>query len=94
MLLMAKKVTLDKDSVIIAVKPFGDEKFICGVDKNYKADTQQKEICYAVALGLCQIALDDPDMVYDIGLSVMRIEELENGKAEVIDIKDWRKKLN
>ena len=91
---MAKKVTLDKDSVIIAVKPFGDEKFICGVDKNYKADTKQKEICYAVALGLCQIALDDPDMVYDIGLSVMRIEELENGKAEVIDIKDWRKKLN
>lgn len=91
---MAKKVTLDKDSVIIAVKPFGDEKFICGVDKNYKADTQQKEICYAVALGLCQIALDDPDMVYDIGLSVMRIEELKNGKAEVIDIKDWRKKLN
>jgi len=94
MLLMAKKVTLDKNSVIIAVKPFGDEKFICGVDKNYKADTQQKEICYAVALGLCQIALDDPDMVYDIGLSVMRIEELKNGKAEVIDIKDWRKKLN
>jgi len=91
---MAKKVTLDKNSVIIAVKPFGDEKFICGVDKNYKADTQQKEICYAVALGLCQIALDDPDMVYDIGLSVMRIEELKNGKAEVIDIKDWRKKLN
>jgi len=91
---MTKKVTLDKNSVIIAVKPFGDEKFICGVDKNYKADTQQKEICYAVALGLCQIALDDPDMVYDIGLSVMRIEELKNGKAEVIDIKDWRKKLN
>ena len=91
---MAKKVTLDKNSVIIAVKPFGDEKFICGVDKNYKADTQQKAICYAVALGLCQIALDDPDMAYDIGLSVMRIEELKNGKAEVIDIKDWRKKLN
>jgi hypothetical protein len=88
------KVTLDKNSVIIAVKPFGDEKFICGIDRNYKADTEQKQTCYAVALGLCQIALDDPDMVYDIGLSVMKIEEMENGKANIININDWRKKLN
>ena len=88
------KVTLDKNSVLIAVKPFGDEKFICGIDRNYKADTEQKQTCYAVALGLCQIALDDPDMVYDIGLSVMKIEEMENGKANIINLDDWRKKLN
>ena len=91
---MPKKISLGKDSIIIAVKPFGNEKFICGLDRNYKRDSKEKEICYAVALGLCQIALDDPDMVYDIGLSVMKIEEMENGKANIININDWRKKLN
>ena len=57
-------------------------------------DTEQKDICFKVALGLCQIALDDPDMVYEIGLGVSKLEEMENGKADIINLNDWRKKLN
>tara|TARA_R110002020_G_scaffold2116_2_gene9604 strand:- start:24 stop:302 length:279 start_codon:yes stop_codon:yes gene_type:complete len=92
---MVKDITLDSDGVVIVVKPYGkDGKFICGLDKNYKQDTEQKKVCYAVALGLCQIAMDDPDMVYDIGLSVSQINEMENGKDNLINLEDWRKKLN
>ena len=91
---MPTQISLGKDSIIIAVKPFGDEKFICGLDRNYPRDRKAPAICYVVALGLCQIALDDPDMVYDIGLSVMKIEEMENAKTNIININDWRKKLN
>ena len=92
---MIKQVKLDKDSVVIVVKPFGKKnKFICGIDRSYVKDTKQKDICFKVALGLCQIALDDPDMVYEIGLGVSKLEEMENGKANIININDWRKKLN
>jgi len=38
--------------------------------------------------------MDDPDMVYDIGLSVSQINEMENGKDNLINLEDWRKKLN
>jgi len=34
------------------------------------------------------------DMVYDIGLSVSQINEMENGKDNLINLEDWRKKLN
>ena len=92
---MVKDITLDSDGVVIVVKPYGENgKFICSLDKNYKQDTEEKKVCYAVALGLCQIAMDDPDMVYDIGLSVSQINEMENGKDNLINLEDWRKKLN
>ena len=56
-------------------------------------------MCYTVAMGLCQIALDDPDMVYEIGLSVAEIQKKKkdistNGNDNVVNILDWRKKLN
>ena len=41
---MVKDITLDSDGVVIVVKPYGkDGKFICGLDKNYKRDTEQKK---------------------------------------------------
>ena len=56
-------------------------------------------MCYTVAMGLCQIALDDPDMVYEIGLSVAEIENKKkdikkNGHDNLLNISEWRKKLN
>lgn len=49
---MIKQVKLDKDSVVIIVKPFGKKnKFICGIDRSYVKDTEQKDICFKVALG-------------------------------------------
>jgi hypothetical protein len=94
-----KKVPVDDSSVVIVIKPYGDNRFACGLHSNYEQDTEDKVMCYTVAMGLCQIALDDPDMVYEIGLSVAEIEKKkkevkENGHDNVVDIKDWRKKLN
>lgn len=92
-------IPVDKKSVVVVIRPFGENRFACGLDSNYVEDTEEKKMCYTVALGLCQIALDDPDMVYEIGLSVRDInekrkEQKTNGNAEVISINDWRKKLN
>jgi hypothetical protein len=44
-------------------------------------------------------SLDDPDMVYEIGLSVAEIEKKKketktNGNDNVLHISEWRKKLN
>lgn len=97
---MNSEVPIDKKSVVLVVRPVGENRFACGVDSNYKEDTEEKKMCYTVALGLCQIALDDPDMVYEIGLSVRDINDKiqKNGKdnktGNVVDIKEWRKKLN
>lgn len=92
-------IPVDKKSVVVVIRPFGENRFACGLDSNYVEDTEEKKMCYTVALGLCQIALDDPDMVYEIGLSVRDInekrkEQKTNGNAEIININDWRKKLN
>ena len=94
-----KQVPVDNDSVVIVIKPYGDNKFACGLHSNYEQDTEQKVMCYTVAMGLCQIALDDPDMVYEIGLSVAEIEEKKkqiktNGHDNVLKMSDWKKKLN
>jgi len=94
-----KRVPIDNDSVVIIIKPYGNNKFACGLHSNYEQDTEQKAMCYTVAMGLCQIALDDPDMVYEIGLSVAEIENKKkdidkDGLDNVVNIKDWRKKLN
>lgn len=94
-----KKVPIDDDSIVIVIKPYGDNRFACGLHSNYKQDTEEKTMCYTVAMGLCQIALDDPDMVYEIGLSVAEIEEKKkevktNGHDNVVKMSDWRKKLN
>ena len=83
-----KKVQVDNDSVVIVIKPYGDNKFACGLHSNYEQDTEEKVMCYTVAMGLCQIALDDPDMVYEIGLSVAEIQKKskeiqKNGKDNV-----------
>ena len=50
-------------------------------------------MAYIVALGLRQISLDDPDLVYGLGKQVFDLEQLEN-KNKVIQLDDWRKKLN
>ena len=97
--LMKDDVPVDNKSVVIIVRPFGDNRFACGLDSNYVEDTEEKKMCYTVAMGLCQIALDDPDMVYEIGMSVREINRKKkelgaNGQAEIISIQDWRKKLN
>jgi hypothetical protein len=94
-----KRVPVDNDSVVIVIKPYGDNKFACGLHSNYEQDTEQKVMCYTVAMGLCQIALDDPDMVYEIGLSVAEIQKKKketnpNGNDKILNIVEWRKKLN
>ena len=48
---MIKQIKLDKDSVVIVVKPFGKKnKFICGIDRSYVKDTEQKDICWWATL--------------------------------------------
>jgi len=94
-----KKLPIDNDTVVIVIKPYGDNRFACGLHSNYEQDTEDKVMCYTVAMGLCQIALDDPDMVYEIGLSVAEIERKKektgtNGQDNLLNISEWRKKLN
>lgn len=91
-----KTLKIDDDSVTIVIKPHGDNTFACGIHSNYKADTEDKVMCYTVAMGLCQIALDDPDLVYEIGHNTMQIEKKpsSNGKDKVIMFEDYKKKLH
>ena len=82
-----------KDVEKIYVKPYSENKYACGVDDAYEPNTPEKEMAYIVALGLRQISLDDPDLVYGLGKQVFDLEQLEN-KNKIIQLDDWRKKLN
>lgn len=94
--MILKTLKIEEDSVAIIIKPYGDNRFACGLHSNYEADTEDKVMCYTVAMGLCQIALDDPDLVYEIGHSVMHVEEKKssNGKDKIIHFDDYKKKLH
>ena len=82
-----------KDVVRLYVKPFGENKYACGVDDAYEPNTPEKEMAYIVVLGLRQISLDDPDLVYGLGKQVFDLEKLED-ENKIIQLDDWRKKLN
>jgi hypothetical protein len=49
-----------------------------------------------VALGLRQISLDDPDLIYSLGKSLYEVLEMEseNGKDNIIYLDEWKKKLH
>ena len=95
--MILKTLKIDDDSIAIVIKPYGDNRFACGLHSNYDADTEDKIMCYTVAMGLCQIALDDPDLVYEIGHNTMHVEENKsttNGKDKIIHFDDYKKKLH
>jgi|TARA_R100001443_G_C3277325_1_gene159507 hypothetical protein len=89
-----KKVRKNDSGVVkIFIKPYSENKYACGVDDSFKADTPEKEMAYIVALGLKQISIDDPDLVYGLGKQIF---DLENQQQEnkIIELAEWRKKLN
>jgi len=89
-----KKLRKNDNTVVkLYVKPFGENKYACGVDDKFDPNTPEKEMAYIVALGLRQISLDDPDLVYGLGKQVYDMENLEE-ENKIIKLDDWRKKLN
>jgi hypothetical protein len=50
-------------------------------------------MAYIVALGLRQISIDDPDLVYGLGKQVFDLEKTEE-ENKIIQLEEWRKKLN
>tara|TARA_R100000995_G_scaffold82409_1_gene56306 strand:+ start:1142 stop:1414 length:273 start_codon:yes stop_codon:yes gene_type:complete len=89
-----KKVRKNDSNVVkIYVKPFSENKYACGIDDEFKPDSPEKEMAYIVALGLRQISLDDPDLVYGLGKQVFDMETLDE-ENKIIQLDDWRKKLH
>jgi hypothetical protein len=85
-----KKVKRNDSTVVrIFVKPYSENKYACGVDDTFKADTPEKEMAYIVALGLRQISIDDPDL----GKQVFDLEKTEE-ENKIIQLEEWRKKLH
>ena len=75
------------------ITPFGENNFACRLDGKYKPNTDEKELAFIVALGLRQISLDDPDLVYGLGKQVFDMETLDE-ENKIIQLDDWRKKLH
>ena len=89
-----KKVKRNDSSVVrIFVKPYSENKYACGVDDTFKADTPEKEMAYIVALGLRQISIDDPDLVYGLGKEMFTLEKTEE-ENKIIQLEEWKKKLH
>lgn len=94
----SRNIQLSKDSIAILIRPYGDNKFACGIASPYELQTDDEKLCYAVAIGLCQIALDDPDLVVEIGSNTIELHKQDNkttnGKDKIINFEDYRKKLH
>ena len=89
-----KKVKRNDSSVVrIFVKPYSENKYACGVDDTFKADTPEKEMAYIVVLGLRQISIDEPDLVYGLGKQVFDLEKQQE-ENKIIELEEWRKKLH
>ena len=83
----------DENVITIYVKPYSENKYACGVDPEYKPNTPEKEMAYIVALGLRQISIDDPDLVYGLGKEMFDLEKTEE-ENKIIQLEEWRKKLH
>ena len=90
---MTKKNDTTNDGIVILLKPYKKGKFAVGLTTDYNADTPEKEMAYIVALGLRQISIDDPDLVYGLGKQVFDLEKTEE-ENKIIQLEEWRKKLH
>ena len=50
-------------------------------------------MAYIVALGLRQISIDDPDLVYGLGKEMFTLEKTEE-ENKIIQLEEWKKKLH
>tara|TARA_E500000318_G_C3473435_1_gene177426 strand:- start:134 stop:412 length:279 start_codon:yes stop_codon:yes gene_type:complete len=91
-----KRTKTDDVTMKLFITPFGENKFACRLDGKYKPNTDEKELAFIVALGLRQISLDDPDLIYSLGKSLYEVLEMEseNGKDNIIYLDEWKKKLH
>ena len=86
--------------ITIVISPHSATTFACGIDKNYVEDTPEKKSVKTIALGLCELALHHPDMVYELGLKVRAMmdsqlydTDLDDTTNNVVDIEEWLKKF-
>jgi len=87
------------EGITIVISPQSPSTFACGIDKSYEDDTAEKTAVKTIALGLCELALHQPDMVFEVGLKVRSQMEANLYDADIdennniVDIEEWLKKF-
>ena len=87
--------------ITIVISPHSESSFACGIDKSYGDDTAEKHAVKTIAMGLCDLALNHADMVYEVGLKVRAMQDAQMYDADLSDLEqdnvesleEWIKKL-
>ena len=87
--------------ITIVISPHSESSFACGIDKSYREETAEKHAVKTIAMGLCDLALNHADMVYEVGLKVRALQDAQMYDADLSDLEqdnvesleEWIKKL-
>ena len=87
--------------ITIVISPHSENSFACGIDKSYGEETPEKHAVKTIAMGLCDLALNHADMVYEVGLKVRAMQDAQMYDADLSDLEqdnvesleEWIKKL-
>ena len=87
--------------ITIVISPHSDSSFACGIDKSYEDNTAERHAVKTIAMGLCDLALNHADMVYEVGLKVRALQDAQMYDADLSDLEqdnvesleEWIKKL-
>jgi len=86
--------------ITIVISPHSNSSFACGIDKSYE-DTAERHAVKTIAMGLCDLALNHADMVYEVGLKVRAMRDAQMYDVDISDLEqenvesleEWIKKL-
>jgi len=90
------------EGITIVISPHNNNSFACGIDKSFKDNTAEKHAVKTIAMGLCDLALNHADMVYEVGLKVRAVQDAQMYDADlseleepnnVENLEEWIKKL-
>ena len=87
--------------ITIVISPHSDSSFACGIDKSYEDNTAERHAVKTIAMGLCDLALNHADMVYEVGLKVRALQDAKMYDVDISDLEqdnvesleEWIKKL-
>tara|TARA_R100000657_G_C4670920_1_gene115387 strand:- start:959 stop:1285 length:327 start_codon:yes stop_codon:yes gene_type:complete len=87
--------------ITIVISPHSNSSFACGIDKSYEDNTAERHAVKTIAMGLCDLALNHADMVYEVGLKVRAMRDAQMYDVDISDLEqenvesleEWIKKL-
>tara|TARA_R100000655_G_C2883290_1_gene175689 strand:- start:72 stop:398 length:327 start_codon:yes stop_codon:yes gene_type:complete len=87
--------------ITIVISPHSNSSFACGIDKSYEDNTAERHAVKTIAMGLCDLALNHADMVYEVGLKVRAMQDAQMYDVDISDLEqenvesleEWIKKL-